>query len=86
MNRPITHPIIRLQVAQLLQRRDQLSAKAAVDAARDLIVMLAAHDIYLVKGNWMETGRPKNDFDFSDIPDLIAEQEEMHPWNPVELQ
>jgi len=80
------HPIVRLNLAQMLHEEYGIrSGEAAVRAANALIGHLRDRRMDVVVGDWMN-GERKEGFDWNDLASLVDELEERHPWNSVELR
>lgn len=76
-----THPIIRLQLTQLLMQQYALDSVTAHQEADNLIHAMASADMFIVKGNWMD-GKRRTSFAWEDIPAMADEFEDRKPWFP----
>lgn len=77
-----THPIIVLQLTQVLMKQYDLDSGAAHRTATDLIHAFASADLFLVKGNWMNNAWRPGKFSWDDIPRIADEFEDRAPWFP----
>lgn len=83
----MTHPIIRLQVAQFLNVEYDIPAEKAVPTAEKLIGRLKVYGLEIVREGWVPTYNPRERFDWNDIAEVAAELEAdgRKPWDPPEL-
>ena len=77
-----THPIIVLQLTQVLMRQYKLDGVTASRTAEDLIHAMADAELFVVKGNWMNSDWRPGKFSWSDIPVIADEFEDRKPWFP----